>query len=256
MIHAIRNNKAGRNFRDQVDWRSLFGASEDSLTSSVFGHLFYLPPTLLWQLLKEAAHYFKLPEGEQTPVVTSYEFWPRWNALNTRNVYTVEPDVFVRTAAFDLIVEAKRYDYNQQDSQQWRDQLQAYVNEYAEEGEGRPEETKKPVLLLAMGGIYLGDEQPTLIECSGRLAIVYKCRWLNLLTTIQLLRQQLEPGQEHLGNILTDIIHSFGVHGYVTRSLLSTLPAPYYLLSQQLGLTLLSGTTYQWPSSSILSPLS
>ena len=230
MIHAIRSNKAGRNFSDSTDWRGLFGASEDSLTSSVFGHLFYLPSTLLWALLRKATFSFVLTGEEQTPAIKSYEFWPRWNAENTRNVYNVEPDVFVRTEVFDLIIEAKRYDYNQQDKAQWHDQVQAYLNEYGEE--------TKPVLLLAIGGIYAGDEEPTTMCCSGRHTIVYKCRWLNLLSSIQELRQQLEPEQEHIGNILTDVVHSFALHGYTTRPLLSTLPLPLRPIQHGTGLKL------------------
>ena len=230
MIHAIRSNKAGRNFRDSTDWRSLFEASEDSLTSSVFGHLAYLPPALLWPLFQEAVHCFVMPGEDQFTALKSYEFWPRWNAYNTRNVRNVEPDVFIRTEAFDLIIEAKRYDYNQQDSAQWHDQLQAYLNDYGDEN--------RPVLLLAIGGIYSGDEQPTTISCGGREAIVYKCRWLNLLNSIQDLRKKLETGQDHIGNILTDIVHGFGLHGYTTRPLLSTLPLPLRPLQYGVGLQL------------------
>ncbi|RZK40436.1 MAG: hypothetical protein EOO61_06475 [Hymenobacter sp.] len=236
MFQAIKRNKAGRNFQDATDWRSLFGASEDSLTSCVFGHLFYLPAAMVWALLQDSAYQLQLPESIEAPVITSYDFWPHWPAALTRNANYVEPDVFVRTASFDLILEAKRYDYDQQDCAQWQDQLQAYLNEFGDET--LPGEHKQPVLLLAMGGIQAGDELPTQICCSGTTATVYRCRWINLLNSIQTLRTQLNAGQEHLGHILTDIVHSFGLHGYTTRPLLNTLPLPLQSLQQGVGLSL------------------
>lgn len=245
MLQAIKSNKAGRNFQGVTDWRSLFGASEDSLTSCVFGHLFYLPAALWWALLQDAAYHLQLPDSSEAPVITSYEFWPHWQAALTRNAYYVEPDVFVRTASFDLIIEAKRYDYDQQDSAQWQDQLQAYLNEFGDE--------KRPVLLLAIGGICSGDELPTEICCSGTTAVVYRCRWINLLSSIQELRTRLGAGQEHLGHILTDIVHSFGLHGYTTRPLLSTLPQALLPLQQGEGLSLFLRLTDSAPTPAAIS---
>ena len=241
MLQAIINSKAGRNFQDAADWHSLFAASEDSLTSCVFGHLFYLPAPVLWALLEGAAHGLKLPVATEAPVVTSYEFWPHWHAALTRNTYYVEPDVFVRTATFDLIIEAKRYDYDQQDCAQWRDQLQAYLNEFGEEK--LPGGEKRLVVLLAVGGIWANDEQPSEICCSSTKAMVYRCRWSSLLSSVQALRTQLEVGQEHIGHILADIVHSFGLHGYTTRPLLNTLPLPARPLQQGTGLRLFVSRT-------------
>ncbi|UYZ58061.1 hypothetical protein [Hymenobacter latericus] len=214
MLHAIRNNKAGRNFQDAVNWRALFGASEDSLTSSVFGHLFYLPANLLWEVLCKGAYNLELP-CQSSPEIISYEFWPRWDATYTANTYSVEPDVFVRTSEFDLIIEAKRHDYGQQNPKQWRDQVQAYFNEYG---------CEKNVFLLAVGGIDHGDEQPTHLTFPGRTVLVYKCRWRTLLGALRTAQQQLPPDAPHLSHLLKDLIAGFGLHGYATNDWLATMP--------------------------------
>jgi len=216
MLHAIRNNKAGRNFQDAVNWRALFGASEDSLTSSVFGHLFYLPTNLFWQVLLQSVHEFKLPPEDGLPKIISYEFWPRWDATDTTNSYTVEPDIFVRTSAFDLIIEAKRNDYGQQYQKQWENQVQAYLNEYGQE--------QRRVMLLAVGGINNGDERPTSLPVLDKTIRVYKCRWRNLLCAIRDTQHKLPTGSEHIGNVMKDLIASFALHGYATNDWFATLP--------------------------------
>lgn len=241
MIHAIRNNKAGRNFRDATDWRSLFGSSEDSLTSSVLGHLFYLPPSLLWRVIRSAVPSLSECLTGPCPVVKSYEFWPHWDATGTRNVLYIEPDVFIRTDRFDLLVEAKRFDYDQQDPAQWRDQFLAYQNEHGHEG--------KEVALLAVGGIYWGEEEATHIalDCGDRGMIrhtVHKCRWQNLLVSV--LEQQAllqvdgaTDGHQHIVFLLADIVNSFGLHGYTSRPLFNTLPPAQRPLLKGRGLQLL-----------------
>lgn len=240
MIHAIRNNKAGRNFRDATDWHSLFGGSEDSLTSSVFGHLFYLPPVLLWPLLLSATPSLSGLGADQCPAIESFEFWPRWIADGTRNVSYVEPDIFLRTSSFDLLIEAKRFDYDQQDREQWQDQLRAYHNVYGQD--------RKRVALLAVGGISRGAEQPVPIAIEvGENGVheynVYACRWLNLLASTQekLVAMQAlgaATGQQHVTYVLNDIVDSFGLHGYATRALFDTLPQPLRPLHRGRGLQL------------------
>ena len=50
----------------------------------------------------------------------SEEFWPNWDPEGTDNINRVTPDLFMRFANFDLIVEAKRWDSFQQSSDQWK----------------------------------------------------------------------------------------------------------------------------------------
>jgi hypothetical protein len=103
MLHAIDQNKAGRNFSDsEVRWRQLFYKSEDSLTSSIIGGLMYLPDDLFWQVLSNSIKDSVLPKGSHT--IIHCDFWPSWNAQGTNNTTRVEPDVFIRTESFDLIM--------------------------------------------------------------------------------------------------------------------------------------------------------
>ena len=63
----------------------------------------------------------------------------------TSNVNRVVPDLFIRFSEFDLIVEAKRWDSFQQNSNQWQNQITADANEYGND--------QVPVCLIALGGI-------------------------------------------------------------------------------------------------------
>jgi len=141
-----------------------------------------------------------------------YEFWPRWGAAGTSNTRDVEPDIFIRASSFDLIVEAKRYDSQQQYEGQWKNELGGYVNEYG---------TSKMVLLLAVGGLGDGDEQPVDIEIAGGHATVYKCQWRNLLETVRHMRNQSVSWP--VRNVLDDIVKGFSLHGYTVTDWFATL---------------------------------
>src|SRR5712671_1413367 len=94
---------------------------EDSLTAAVFSHLLHLPSEVFWQILRNACHTTALPQYAGEP--RSVEFWPKWNADGTHNSSYVEPDVFIRFASFDLIIEAKREDEYQQHRGQWENEV-------------------------------------------------------------------------------------------------------------------------------------
>ena len=211
MLHAILLNKAGRSLgNNEVNWRHLFSASEDSLTSSIFGNLFYLPINLFWEILNESC--YKMPLTKSYPKIISFEFWPHWSANESYNARFIEPDIFIRTEEFDLIIEAKRYDYNQQSLYQWRNEFQGYLNEFGEET------IKKKVILLAIGGI--DNEIPEPIELHGRTITVIKCRWMNLLSQITQTINSLKKESKIIITsdssliILQDIIKGFEIHGY------------------------------------------
>ncbi|WP_224995947.1 hypothetical protein [Cesiribacter sp. SM1] len=224
MIHAIASNKAGHSFKvSEINWRSLFAASEDSLTSSVFGKLFYLPSDLLLRILNEACYSNGLPAA--TSRLEGYEFWPKWNAGGTKNSRHVEPDVFIRFAEFDIIVEAKRFDNNQQSNAQWEGEVRAYLNEFYT--------ADKPVYLLAVGGITTETEE--IIKVKGRVIKVIKCRWSRLLRQVQHIQSQLEYSKGILSandamiNILADLVTVFRLHGYATGKWLEDLT--YYKIN-------------------------
>lgn len=217
MLHVINHNKAGRNFDEgEVHWRTLFKTSEDSLTSSIFERLAYLPDEISWKILKDACYGNELPKVAGP--LLSIEYWPHWNSENTDNTKFVEPDVFLRYSDFDLLIEAKRFDNNQQSQFQWEKELESYKNEFFEE--------KKALYFVALGGIK--NEETEYLNNLPTVPII-KCRWRSLLreiiqcqkisenTTTQPLQSQANL------RILNDLVLAFQLHGFSTGLWLESL---------------------------------
>lgn len=200
MLYSILKSKLGSNT----------SAIEDTLTSAVFERLFYLPVELFWTILKNAC-YESLTDSN--PKIQEFEFWAKWSADNTSNARYVEPDLFIRTADFDLIIEAKRWDEKLQELKQWQDQIQAYQNEYFE-----VDISSKKLLYIALGGLnHENTEQITV----GTLTVdIVKCRWQGILTEVHKLLHKFLPLKGELShvdaiiNILTDIKEALNHHGY------------------------------------------
>ncbi|WP_051287068.1 hypothetical protein [Algoriphagus mannitolivorans] len=201
MLHAIHHNKIPR---------ALFRGNEDSLTAAVFERLRYLPKELLHHVINHAL-YRKIP-GLDLYQMENMEFWPNWDPSETSNSIKVEPDIFIRTPKTDVIIEAKRYDRYQQYSGQWRNQIQAYQNEYGEEG--------KDLIYIALGGIH--ELTPSTLEVSGRSYLIYKSDWSQLLQAIKEVKINLEYGANLLNTnhsilrILDDLILCFSMYGFST----------------------------------------
>jgi hypothetical protein len=211
MLQAILLNKAGRSISsNEVHWRQLFSASEDSLTSTIFGILFYLPKNLFWQVLLNAC--YNSPISNINNIIERIEYWPRWNAKNSTNSSFIEPDIFIRTQDFDLIVEAKRYDLNQQNKFQWENEFIGYLNHYYD--------ADKNIYLLAVGGI--NDEQVEVLEIGSKKCFVIKCRWGRILLEVKRLKKEIEKNENNFNYtdsllaIIQDLIIGFRIHGYAT----------------------------------------
>ncbi len=151
---------------------------EDSLTGSVFSQLLSLPSEVFWQLLRGSCYQRNLPEVAGEPEV---QFWPRWDATGTNNSRFIEPDLFLRYSEFDLIIEAKRWDYGQQYQGQWQSQITAYQNEYGEE--------EKPLHYIALGGLNKEESEEVATD---KHVVVTKARWRSLLREIRQYRCDLE----------------------------------------------------------------
>ncbi|WP_143961333.1 hypothetical protein [Litoribacter populi] len=212
MLHAISSNKAGRSLAAaEVHWRQLFKASEDSLTSSVFGTLFHLPQELFWKILNDACLNGTITHT--APNIESVQYWPRWDADGTDKTSHVEPDIFIRTSELDLIVECKRYDRNQQDPNQWRNQYLAYLNEH--------KEAERTVILLAVGGLK-EDGQEKVDLGKDLIMKVKKVNWTSILSQVNLVHDRLYMTKGYLHsidsvlNILEEIMLAFEIHGYNT----------------------------------------
>lgn len=122
---------------------------EDSLTSSVFERLALLSDENLWWVLRNACDKQALaanPLPVDVGKLEKVEFWPSWkpDSKLKRNNLRVEPDVFLRFKDLDIIVEAKRSDFEQsQNEEQWQNELGAWCQKF---------QTDRPVVLLAIGG--------------------------------------------------------------------------------------------------------
>jgi hypothetical protein len=201
MLHAIHHNKIRR---------ELFRGNEDSLTAAVFERLRYLPKELFHYIIHKAV-YEKIPELDLHKIESLY-FWPKWDPTDTSNSNRVEPDIFIRTPKTDVIIEAKRYDRNQQYADQWRNQIQAYHNEYGEEG--------KYLIYIALGGIT--EFESTQLEYHGKTFTIYKSDWSKLLQAIKDVKIDLEHGTSLLNThdailqILNDLILCFSMFGFST----------------------------------------
>lgn len=214
MLQAIVFNKAGRNITsDEIHWKELFKASEDSLTSTIFGLLSYLPQEMFWKIFLKSC--YSNPIVMNNTRIIDYSFWPKWNSNNTKNSNLVEPDLFISTSEFDIIIEAKRYDHNQQSKEQWKAEFIAYLNEYGD--------LEKKVYLIAVGGIY--DEKVEKLPINEGVYInkeieIIKCRWSRILRLVKDEHAIIAKDKSHsissIYNILGDIILGFRIHGYYT----------------------------------------
>lgn len=211
MIYAIKNNKVPRN---------IYKGNEDSLTSSIFERLMYLPHELAQHIL-ETALFDSIP-GLDFYKLQSINYWPYWNSENTTNSRNVEPDIFIRTETHDIIIEAKRYDSKQQSSTQWRNEIQAYNNEYMVD--------EKPLIFIALGG--LNSEELEILKVKGRDYKIYKCKWVGILNAVTDVKYKMELSKSlttnstAVCNILDDMMLCFALFGFSTAHWLERfLPA-------------------------------
>lgn len=205
-------------------------STEDSLTATVLSQLLHLPIETFWAVLRDACIDPVLPVtcGEPDEVA----FWPNWSAENTDNSYRVEPDIFMRFAEFDLIIEAKRWDSGGQNSYQWKNEIQAYANDYGEE--------EKPVYLLALGGLHgFETESCEVPEPHGGHCPVVKSMWIRLLQAVIRQRDALQhlpfpdsTGKAHL-RILENVIDAFAHHNFYTGKWYADMPFYQHRLSRQ-----------------------
>lgn len=201
MIYAIKHNKVKR---------AIFKANEDALTSSVFERLMYLPQELVHYIFSTAL--FDTIEDLELHQIEKVEFWPNWDPEDTTNKTHVQPDVFIRTAKQDIIIEAKRYDTNQQSRRQWEKEIQSYYNVYAED--------KKPLVFIALGGLHTHNTQTILVK--GVSHNIYMCSWKGILNTVQNIIHDLELTSNYTNNtiaiskILKDMVLCFELFGFST----------------------------------------
>jgi len=181
--------------------------------------MLHLPDKYFWRLLRGACYSDDLPAKNCT--IEQVSFWPKWSAAGTGNTKYVEPDVFIRFASFDLIIEAKRRDDNQQEKDQWKDQIESYRSQWLVCED-------KELYLLALGGIR--DERT---ECVNGVQVC-KARWSALLDQILLMGSQpMSDADAVVIRILDDLELALQLHGYLPYKWMSDWCVDRLLLSKR-----------------------
>lgn len=204
MISLFTKNKAKLN------------TCEDSLTSHVFDLMKYLPVEIFWSILKRSLYQDKLPEycGEFEDIL----FWERWDAKNTSNKKFNEPDVFIRFKKFDIIIEAKRYDKDQQSTDQHFKQMQSYINEF--------ENDCKMLYYIQLGGLHDKENIPNKTIKNHEI-IICKTDWSSILFQIIKEKRNFENVTisylKPYNRIFDDLIAGFALHQFHKKSWLETL---------------------------------
>lgn len=229
---------------------------EDSLTASVFDLLKYLPQDLMFKLLKNSLIQNKLPGNPGS--LHSISFWDKWNSKGTGNSKFVEPDIFLRFENLDIIIEAKRYDYNQQNPDQLGREVISYYNEYGAE--------LKELYFIQIGGLNnLSDEPNFILQDTDFVpAIICKTTWSKILDNVSYLATKYSnlptASYSHIVRLLDDIIISFELHQFYKLSWLKeieythftahTFPTlPYLKPKKNTGMSFLKSSTFNFTTS-------
>lgn len=181
MIPAIKNNK------------TVIEKKEDTLTSSFFGLLFYMPKEII-------SHFFiQVTKINDIGDYIGYEFWPHWNSENTTNKNFVEPDLFVKFDKIDIIIEAKSKGAKHK-KEQWENEIKSYLNEY--------KDNKKDYILVGIGGkSEIKTEE-------------FNTKFLNWYDTIHILRIIIDQNKNYcLNEIFNDILFLASIHGILTKEI-------------------------------------
>jgi hypothetical protein len=207
MLQALFKNKLKDSFSDPY-----FRPSEDSLTSSIIGLMQFLPDYLFWYLFKQSCgNNSDLPTD--IGKINGFYFWDRWSAKGTYNSNYVEPDVWIDTEKYYIIIEAKKTDYFGQHIDQWENELRALKNEV--------EYLDKEIIFIALGG------NDSLKNCSTEVDSnsykIYTASWFFLLHSITLYISQKEDIDNYTERLLNNIVAAFSKHGFLDIDWLSSM---------------------------------
>lgn len=191
---------------------------EDSLTATVIDLLKYLPDDIFLQILNKSLYNETLDLENQE--ILNIEYWPKWPAsfpegfdeiyAEIGNTNFVEPDIFISLTDYDIIVEAKRWDRNQQDKRKKEDQVKREILAYKKKFEVDKEH--KTTYLIQLGGLL---HTQTEIFCDIK---ILKTDWSKILEQITYLSDTLKRAKQQSKNekaqirLLDDLILGFLLH--------------------------------------------
>lgn len=205
MLQALIHKKLKASFSD-----TNFSPSEDTLTSSVLGLLQYLPSNIFLSILKEACGMSSSFPIKAEDII-EVRFWEHWEASNTTNARLVEPDVFIATESYHIIVEAKKTDEGGQYLEQWNKELIAHQNTF-------PDDDHR-LVLYALGGNDSLTEKTIILN--NTIIPIYRASWFNLLHAIT--NELSQKHSYHINRLLSDIINAFRIHGFFDIEWIDTL---------------------------------
>lgn len=185
--------------------------NEDLKTSSSIGLLQYLPDDVFWNIMRNGCIGFPAIDFGK---ITSFIFWAHNDPTGTRNTDYVEPDVWIETENYDVIIEVKKMDENgtyPQSMEQWQDQIQSVKNEQ------NNNDYEKPIILIALGG----NENMLPEIASG--CPVYKASWYNVLNAVVNERNNQDENG-YVCRVLDDVIEMFARQGVMKIDWFNTLP--------------------------------
>lgn len=223
MLHASLQGKVSINAgADENGHNARF--NEDSLTSTVFGLMSYLPQPSAWTLLQKAVPGWPSYRFGSLDIV---EFWPAWPPKGN-NVRMTEPDAYLRfsmgdpAVIIDVIVETKRGPSAHQSAYQWQCQIEAY-REFVELG---TEKDADHVYYLAVSGLSKGRtilrdefEQKRKSEETVEL---FMTDWTSFSNAARHMRDSAPPGPKRL---LSMMLQGLAYAGFVERKLFETMPS-------------------------------
>ena len=193
--------------------------NEDLKTSSSIGLLQYLPDEVFWKILRSSCVGF--PEMDFGKIL-SFNFWSHNDATNTNNSLFVEPDVWIETEKYDVIIEAKvceEYGNYMQSEVQWNDEIISLRNEQEKMG------YSKPIIMIALGG------NDNMMPDSAMDCPVYKASWYNLMNAV-VNEQTTQNDKGWVCRILDDIIEMLARQGVIKVEWLKTLPEKRYTVKE------------------------
>jgi len=185
-----------------------FIQNEDFKTSSSIGLLQYLPDDLFWRIMRDCCVGLTTNNFGKT---LSFNFWEHTDPTDTTNTNFVEPDVWVETEEYDVLIEAKVGDGIGQYYQQWHNEIQSLLNEQKNNG------YEKPIILIALGGNE--NLKPDMVDGYP----VFKTSWYYLVKAVADERSR-QTDDSFVSRILNDTIELFARQGMVIISWLNSMP--------------------------------
>lgn len=246
MLNAILHGKKRGSGIEGESLAGDFGGAEDTLTATLFERLTYLPDEIICKILFRRDMW---QDSVRSPErVVSVQYWPRWESFSGGG--QKEPDLVIEFDDRVLIVEAKRFDFaDQQSPVQLASEWLAGHRAYEGQGKGTP-------WLLAVGGLR-DTRQQTIAELRSAVGDIVRSAkgagvvkdlrfaavpWFHLFHLVEAECEHRASSEPQLARLLEDIRRGMLAHGVAVSppAWLADLLTPAWKASRQLSQNSLS----------------